>query len=134
MRSRCVASLLGVVLTLGCTNTTAPAAKVNGTWIHEYQIPGMGFRMTLSTQGSVVSGSGTWMGEACCSGSVAVSGTVQDAAVTLDMTFTTEQGAPRPPYTEHFVGRVVASDTLSGTLTQSGSSAPYSYRRMAEPR
>jgi hypothetical protein len=122
-------SLLGVILSFGCSEVTGPASEVNGAWTHDYQIPGMGFEMTLSTRGNVVSGSGQWTGEACCSGPLSVTGTVGDAWVKLDMTFS-YTGVLTPSFTQHFEGRILWPNTLSGTLTENGQSIPYSYRRM----
>ena len=122
-RSIFLVSLLG----LGCANSTAP--ELSGTWTHDFAIPGMGFQMTLSTQGTAVTGTGTWVGEACCSGTVSVSGTVTDGGLKLDVTQTTTAGAQTPPFTSHFDG-IVLPGVLSGTLTQNGQSGPYSYRRL----
>ncbi len=127
LRRRAV--LFGVVLSLGCTDTTAPASLVNGTWTHDFQIPGNGFQMTLSTQSNIVTGDGSWVGEACCGGPVTVTGKVDDGVVKLDMAFSAN-GAVVPPFAQHFEGRVPRFNTLSGTLTATGQSIPYSYRRM----
>ena len=123
------AALFGVMLSLGCTDATAPASQVNGTWTHDFQIPGNGFQMTLSTQGNLVSGGGWWVGEACCGGPVSVTGVVEDGVVKVDMTFSAN-GAVIPPFAQHFEGRVLRFNTLLGTLTATGQSIPYSYRRM----
>jgi hypothetical protein len=61
---------------------------------------------------------------------VVVSGVVTDGVVTLDMAFTATAGARIPPFTQHFEGRLLGFNTLSGTLTENGSSTPYSYRRI----
>src|SRR5579862_8569693 len=97
-------SLLG----LGCADSSAPSGQLNGTWTHDYSIPGMGFQMTLATQGNAVSGTGTWAGEACCAGTVSVTGTLTDGALKLDLTQTTTSGAViAPPFTSHFEGVVL---------------------------
>ena len=90
----------------------------------------MGFQMTLSTLGSVVSGTGTWAGEACCSGTVSVTGLADDAGVKLDTRFTADRGSLIPPFTQHFEGQVRGFNTLSGTLTANTQSIGYSYRRI----
>ena len=123
------AAFIGAVLSLGCADSTAPSWPVTGTWIHDYQIPGMGFGMTLSTNAGVVSGTGTWSGEACCSGTVSVTGTITDGLLELDITETATAGSLIPPIVSHFEGRA-SRDVLSGTLTVNGQSTPYSYQRM----
>jgi hypothetical protein len=122
------AALLGLLLSLGCDNATSPALAVTGTWTHEYQIPGMGFVMTLSMQGRGISGTGTWSGEACCSGTVAVSGAATGGLIELDITQVATAGALVPPIKSHFEGRVILG-ILSGTITAGDTSTPYSFRR-----
>jgi hypothetical protein len=122
---------LAVAISLGCSQSTAPAA-VSGTWTHDYAIPGMGFQMTLDTQDSVVTGSGTWAGEACCSGVVTVTGVVTRGILELDITSTTSAGVPMGPFISHFEGSALPPtfDRLAGTLTTNGQSVPYVYRRV----
>ena len=118
------------VLGLGCADSTAPAAHLSGTWTHDYSIPGMGFQMTLAAQGNAVSGTGTWAGEACCAGTVSVTGTLTDGTLELDLTETTTSGVAIPAAsTSHFEG-ILLANVLSGTLSQNGQSTPYSYRRV----
>ena len=71
--------------------------------------------MDLVASGSTVSGTGTWTGEACCSGSVVVTGTIDNAGVHLDITQT------RFPVTganlfSHFDGTIVLNRVLQGKL------------------
>jgi hypothetical protein len=71
--------------------------------------------MDLVASGSTVSGTGTWTGEACCSGSVVVTGTIDNAGVHLDITQT------RFPVTgsnlfSHFDGTIVLNRVLRGKL------------------
>jgi hypothetical protein len=113
---------------------------VSGTWTHDYLIGGMGFQMILSTNvtlsGSGVSGTGTWSGEACCSGTVTVTGTVIDGLVRLDITQRATAGILVPAIMSHFEGRANLN-TLTGILTGdplnpqlTGNGEPYSYRRV----
>lgn len=118
------AAVLGVLLSVGCVNSTAPSSPVNGTWTRDFPVPGMGFQMTLDTHGNVVSGSGTWAGEACCTGVVSVTGSVIDGVVTLDMSQTRTQGAMVPPFTSHLEGRADLN-TLNGVLTAFRNQRPY---------
>jgi len=126
------AAVVAALVTLGCSSSTAPSAQLSGTWTHDYSIPGMGFEMTLATQGDVVSGSGTWSGEACCSGTVSVVGVFANGVVKIDVTQTATAGALVPQFTSHFEGSVVfpGGETLSGTLTSNGQSQPYTYRKV----
>ena len=128
------AAIIGALLSIGCADSTAPTRLVTGTWTHDYQFPGMGFQMTLSAQGNIVSGTGTWSGEACCDGTVSVTGSFTDGLLKLDIT-QTPRGSGIPPFQSHFEGHAergatLWGATLSGTLTSSGGSTPWSYQRV----
>lgn len=128
--------LLGMLLTLACSDTTAPVLPyrtpptVQGIWRHDFDFAGNAFSMTLLTFDSTVAGYGIWAGEACCSGTVSISGTTSNGLLKLDLAFRVEGGLPRPAFSQHFEGRLVGRDTLSGMLTESGQTTPYMYRRM----
>jgi hypothetical protein len=121
-------ALLGAILSLGCSNPTT-ASELAGTWTHDYGFPGSSFEMTLTTRANVVTGTGHWTGEACCAGSVAVNGLVENELVTLDLVLTA-QGWPPSPFTQHFEGRILSSGLLLGTLTESGRPTSYTYRKI----
>ncbi len=124
--------LLGALLGLGCSSPTELPAALNGNWSHLSVPFTFSYSMTLSTQDRAVAGGGDWSGEACCSGPLVVSGSVNGDVVALDLTFTATAGASVPPgpFTQHFEGRLVGHDLLSGTVTQNGQTAPYTYQRM----
>lgn len=127
-------ALLGTLLVLGCSDSmsTLPSA-VYGVWTHDFGFPGSSLNFTLSTQGNAIAGHGTWTGEACCAGTVTISGSVAADVVTLDLDFTSTSGGNVPPYTEHFEGRLVAPNLVSGVMTSGGQSTAYTYRRFYLP-
>lgn len=120
--------LLGALLALGCSDATGPA-RLNGSWTHEYGFPGSALTFTLATVGDAVSGTGSWTGEACCSGTVAITGTDIGGDVQLDFAFTSTAGAAiNSSY--HFAGRLIDRNTLFGAITSGGTTSPYEYRRV----
>jgi len=77
---------------LGCgRDTTSPRAEIlrdaPGTWEAPFTIPGSGEEWTLSLSGTDVTGSGTWSGEACCSGTVSITGNVRGDSLHLDVVY-----------------------------------------------
>jgi hypothetical protein len=129
MNIRRISLPLVAALAVACGDPTGLPAALDGTWIN--QSVAFRFSMTLATDGNVVSGSGQWFGEACCSGPVEVSGHVDGVSVTLDMNFTATQGALTlpPPFTERFEGHLVGSDSLAGVLRAGDEVFQYGYRR-----
>ena len=128
MISRHPLLLLGALLAVGCSDPTSPA-RLNGVWTHDYGFAGSSLSFTLTTHGTLVSGSGTWTGEACCSGTVVITGEDTGGEVNLDFLFTANGGVP-PASTSHFTGRLVDPNTLSGINASGGTSSPYEYRRV----
>lgn len=120
--------LLGALLTLGCSDSTAPA-RLDGSWAQQFTIPGNSIAFTLTTQGNVVSGAGTWTGEACCAGPVTIVGDDTGGDVNLDFTFTAN-GLGMRTFTTHFTGHLTDPNTLSGVTTNGGTSSPDEYRRV----
>ena len=99
-RVRIVAA--SAVVLLGCGHdTTAPAVDlfrdVPGTWAAPLAVPGSGEAWTLSVSGTDITGVGTWEGEACCSGTVSVTGTVRGDSLHLDVVY--RQTEPPPGLT-----------------------------------
>ena len=72
--------------------------------------------MDLVANGSTVSGTGTWTGEACCSGTVVVTGTIDNAGVHLDITQTVQFPAAGSNLFSHFDGTIVLNRVLQGKL------------------
>ena len=131
MTTRHHAFLLGALLAIGCSDATAPALKLNGTWITDSKAVGPIYSMTLATRGNLVAGTGEWFAEGCCSGTLALTGTVSGDVVRLDLV-TTRAGEAPPvsPIVQQFDGRLVGSSTLSGTLTLSGVRGAHAYRKL----
>lgn len=128
MTARRTLLLLGALLTLGCSDSTGPA-RLNGSWTHDYGFPGSSLSFTLATVGDAVSGTGTWMGEACCDGTVTITGTDTGGDVELDFVFTATSGLILT-YSYHFSGRLIDRNTLVGTITSGGTTSAYEYRRI----
>ena len=77
---------------LGCGHdTTSPAVEIlrdaPGMWVAPLVVAGSGEGWTLSLSGSAVTGDGTWEGEACCSGTVSITGTVRGDSLHLDVVY-----------------------------------------------
>ena len=114
--------LLGVLITGGCSDLTAPSTLA-GTWEQADTFPGSSLTFTLSADGAKLSGSGTWSGEACCDGTETIQGTESGGTVSLDFAFVTTGGAPIGPRTSHFTGTLTGRNSLVGKFdtTPSGS-------------
>lgn len=91
------------------------AAPLEGSWAKVQVFAGSSLTMNLQTNGSAVSGAGTFAGEAGPSGTVAVVGTRTGNAVQLDFTLTTTLPPIVGTRTEHFAGTLVGA-TLQGTM------------------
>ena len=119
--------LLLVLVGSGCSGVV-DAPLIAGRWDQEFMGPGSSFEMILTTNGSKISGTGDWYGEACCTGSVSVTGTINGVAVHLDITQT---GIPVGGGLSHFDGVLASPFLLNGTLVREGSntSFPITYQR-----
>jgi hypothetical protein len=103
-----------------CGSDTAPvsATTLAGTWIAPNEVPGSSYRWTLTVNGDAVAGTGTWSGEACCGGLIAISGGVVNGDVLLDVTVSTTTGAVLgPPVHYRFDGPFPTANVLQGTIT-----------------
>jgi hypothetical protein len=107
---------------VGCgSDTIIPStATLNGTWIRPNQVPGSHETWTLAVTGNTVAGTGDWSGEACCGGTITITGGITNDGVHLDLTFATTQGNPRPDFHERFDGTLVSQNVLEGVLTPDG--------------
>ena len=110
---------LPAIATVGCgSDAVAPLpSNLNGTWITASEVPGSSNIWTLTVAGSTVTGTGTWSGEACCGGTIAIAGAIANGRVHLDLTLLTTVGSPRPPVHEQFDGSLTAPDVLEGVTT-----------------
>ena len=108
--------LLLVLVAGGCSGVVDPP-WIAGRWDQQFVAPGSSFEMILTTNGSKISGTGDWYGEACCTGTVSVTGTINGVGVHLDITQT---GIPVGGGLSHFDGVLVSPWLLHGTLTRDG--------------
>ncbi len=94
-----------------------------------FGLAGSGEQWTLVLSGAVVSGTGTWSGEACCSGAVSLTGLLSGDSVHLDLVYT--QTAPDrglPPRAVHIDGVIDRPIDLAGIARDaSGSTSPVRY-------
>src|SRR5215472_3485122 len=82
-------------------STSVIVNDLNGSWTELDQVPGSSEHWTLSTQDTIVTGTGTWSGEACCGGTLTVSGYVMGDSVHLVVIHVTDpklSAGPRDPY------------------------------------
>lgn len=126
-RSRLI-MLSCALLALGCSDLTSPS-RLDGAWRQEATFPGDGLEITLATNADSITGTGSWSGEACCSGPVTVAGTTTHGDVTLTLSFVAF-GNVVPPWSETFTGRLSDANTLAGTmLLRDAASAPVVFTR-----
>lgn len=117
--SKRMAALFIACLSMACSgDLLAPtAANLQGRWATVNQIPGSGESWDLSVQGSAITGTGSWSGEACCSGTLSLTGAIAGDSVHLDLTVvTTNAASPRDPYHEYFDGVLESRTVLRGTI------------------
>jgi len=128
MRSLRLSLLAGLLIVAGCSSTTSPSF-LDGTWSQDNTFPGSNLQFTLNTNGSAVSGSGSWSGEACCNGVVTITGTQTGVGVSLTFDFVTTAGAMLPPRTSQFTGTVAGATVLRGTFVSGSSSTDVAFHR-----
>jgi hypothetical protein len=113
--------LLAACLALGCGDTPfqPTAATLDGAWNRLDEVPGSSEHWTLAVQGNSISGAGTWSGEACCSGTLTLVGSIVNDSVHIDVTLTTALGASpnQPDRHEHFEGALVTTKLLVGNAS-----------------
>jgi hypothetical protein len=86
----------------------------------------------LSLNGSTITGAGTWHGEAGPSGSLAATGHVAGAQITLDLAFIQLlNGVEQGRSTETFVGRLTSPSDLEGTTTNGGLTGTLHLRKVS---
>jgi hypothetical protein len=112
---RSALSVLYLVVAAGCSSSFGPGS-IDGRWAQDGEPPGSSFEMDLVANGSAISGTGTWSGEACCSGTLTVSGTFDKGVVHLDILQTVGLANDGATIPSHFDGQLVVS-RLVGALT-----------------
>jgi hypothetical protein len=124
-------------LLMGCSSDlVAPSAQtLQGSWEVMDEVPGSGQIWNLTVQGTSISGTGGWTGEACCSGSLSLTGAISGDSIHVDLTFVVENSAnPRPPFHEHFDGALRSRTELRGTVrNDDGSSGMERLQRKTGP-
>ena len=117
-----VVAAFSALVAAGCgQDSVLPSpSTLNGVWIRPNEVPGSGERWGLAVTGNAVTGTGDWSGEACCGGTIAITGTIADDGVHLDLTVVTTVGNPRPAFHERFDGVLTTANLLEGRLTPDG--------------
>ena len=118
-QTRTLAFIALLSVAAGCADSgPLSPERLNGRWAKPDEVPGSSFAWTLAVDGSRVTGTGTWSGEACCGGTIAVAGDVTNGEVRLDVTVTTTSGgALGQPLHYRFDGPVPVANVLQGVIT-----------------
>ena len=106
----------------GSAVTVSRAATLDGTWRRVEGIPGNSEEWDLTVTGSAISGTGTWTGEACCSGPLTVSGRLSSDSIHVIVSLTTTGGAPVPPRQYRFDGVLLSPTEMAGVANGDTSS------------
>ena len=106
-----------VAAALGCgadstLDSQSVAVRLRGTWAEPIEIPGSSLVMVLSTSDTVVTGTGTFSGEAGPSGTLTVAGTISGTTINFDVTF--ESDRIMNIQVMHFRGSLVGNTKLQG--------------------
>jgi CBS domain-containing protein len=125
--------LIGAVIaTAGCSTDSnrvtgpvppPPDEAIEGSWGLDPAVvdPGSEFLMSLRDSAGVVSGTGTFAGEAGPFGGLRVSGVVQNDSVHLLVVYVLDPSfGTFPGDTGRLAGLLTARDTLDATITQGG--------------
>jgi hypothetical protein len=119
---------------LGCgRDSTSPAPDVlrdlPGEWVAPFSIPGSGEGWTLSLSGNTITGDGTWRGEACCNGTVSITGELRGDSVHLDLVYRVSPPRTAPPPRMVHIDAVLDTPTdLIGTARgDDGATGPAHY-------
>lgn len=120
--------VLLVVAVAGCSSSTDPLL-VNGKWVEDFTVPGNSFEMTLSADGTQVSGSGDWCGEAGPCGTVSVTGTSDASGVQLDLHYSLTLPTVGDGGVRHFAGKLTSDGGLAGAMYNGSLPFAVSYHR-----
>jgi hypothetical protein len=119
---RLLALILLVAASTGavaCSDSTGPFTALAGTWSRLDEVPGSSEQWNLVVADTVVTGTGTWSGEACCGGKLTVSGYASRDSLHVDVTMTTTLSDPALIFREHFDGALESATLLVGRVTLS---------------
>ena len=104
--------LLVGLLCLNCSNSLAPPVNVAGTWAADYHLPGSSLVLSLSQTNGVITGNGTYAGEAGPSGTLQISGSYARPHISLALHY--DAGLTRT-----YDGTVLDSEHMTGTEADS---------------
>jgi len=124
------------MLCLGCGDNmdiTPPVdTDIQGSWTQASSvvIPGSQFIMALVDSSGIVRGTGSFAGEAGPFGGLAVSGTVKNDSLHLQIIYNFSPTFPGlHPDTTQFAGVLSTPDRMDGTLTRDGVPGPVQFIR-----
>jgi hypothetical protein len=120
--------VLLMVAVAGCSSSTDPLL-VNGKWVEDFTFPGNSFEMSLRAEGTQVSGSGDWCGEAGPCGTVSVAGTSDATGVQLDLQYTPTMPNVASGWTSHFSGKLTSDGKLRGSIRSGSLPSAVAYHR-----
>lgn len=130
IHTRLLAITLAALAFAGCddalTGTVTPTpSSLNGLWTRAGEVPGSSEQWNLSMTDTVISGTGTWTGEACCNGKLTAVGYVSRDSIHLDVKFfdDTASTAGTPRFTEHVDAVQSTTDDLLGIVRRDSVSA-----------
>jgi hypothetical protein len=128
--------LTPIVLCAACASNADLVSPVDGdvqgSWTQSSSVivPGSEFIMALSDSSGVVRGTGTFAGEAGPFGALAVSGTVKNDSLHLQIIYNfSPTFTGLRPDTAQFNGVLSTPDKMDGTLTRDGVSGPIQFVR-----
>lgn len=126
-------ALLVAASACGSDVTAPPIAALVGNWSRVDEIPGSSERWSLALSGNTISGTGTWSGEACCSGPLSIAGTIAGDSIHLDVTMVVTIGNPTSDHHEHFDGALTSAAELRGIATlDAGASGVVRLRKLSD--
>jgi hypothetical protein len=99
-----------LLLLVGCGNSLGPANDLSGTWAATYPFPGSSLVLNLRQEGAGLTGTGTYVGEACCAGTLQVVGTYHRPSINLSLHYDVR---PNPA---SYVGTVQDGSHIAGAL------------------
>ena len=127
LRARTLAVALGLALS-ACTSSTGPqttAQRLTGTWSEDglAQVEG-GFTMALTAHDTLVTGTGHYDYEALRSGTVAITGVIEEPNIALTVTFDYGDVA-------HVNATLQGNKTLVGSWWTVSDPVPVSFTKVA---
>lgn len=119
-----ILSVASLAIACGSDLLAPTADRLQGTWAATDEVPGSGEAWNLTVQGSAISGTGSWSGEACCSGTISLVGTIVGDSIHIDLTFVKTNPPPTSQHSqEHFDGVLESATVLRGNISVDGGPA-----------